>query len=68
MCKKLRVCAKQVILFSKDDFENIVGGSKESNQSAVIKTYIGEYGPRFSEETKANFRKVFDYLKQEFME
>ena len=55
-------------LFSKADFENIVGGSKESNQSAVIKTYIGEYGPRFSEETRTNFRKVFDYLKQEFME
>ena len=55
-------------LFSKADFENIVGGSKESNQSAVIKTYIGEYGPRFSEETRTNFRKVFDYFKQEFME
>ena len=55
-------------LFSKADFENIVGDSKESNQSAVIKTYISVYGPRFSEETKTNFRKVFDYLKQEFME
>ena len=55
-------------LFSREDLENLIGGTKESNQSSVIKTYIEMYGPLFSEETKANFRKVFDYLKQEFLE
>ena len=55
-------------LFSREDLENLIGGTKESNQSSVIKTYIEMYGPLFSEETKANFRKVFDYLEQEFLE
>lgn len=55
-------------LFSQDDLENIVGSSKEIDRSSVIKTYIDVYGERFSEETKSNFRKVFDYLAQEFMD
>ena len=54
-------------LFSEKDRRKILEGRKESDFSSVFKSYIGDYGPMVSDETKDNFAKVFGYLRKEFL-